>query len=228
VEYPQGWLTDNLEASANKQASWRTDPTQAGASGCMADIGTHAFGLAEFISQQKIAQLCAHLTSHITGRQLDDDGAALFKTDEGVSGVLIASQVCAGEENALKIRLYGDKGGIEWQQMEPNSLLLRSVNFPLQILRAGKGQPGLCQAALDRCRLPGGHPEGYLEAMANLYLDFAKAIRAGQQGTAAGVPGIEAGLRGMAFIETITQSSQSEQKWLTLPQQLHTAFKGVI
>lgn len=228
VEYPQGWLTENLEANANKQASWRTDPTQAGASGCMADIGTHAFGLAEFISQQKISQLCAHLTSHIAGRQLDDDGAALFKTDEGVSGVLIASQVCAGEENALKIRLFGDKGGIEWQQMEPNSLIVRSTHQPLHILRAGKGQPGLCQAALDRCRLPGGHPEGYLEAMANLYLDFAKAIRAGQQGTAAGVPGIEAGLRGMAFIETITQSSQSEQKWLSLPQQLHTAFKGVI
>jgi len=228
VEYPQGWLTQNLEASANKQASWRTDPAQAGASGCMADIGTHAFGLAEFISQQQITHLCADLKSHIAERQLDDDGAALFRTEQGVSGVLLASQVCAGEENALSIRLYGDKGGIEWQQMDPNSLIVRAINSPLQILRAGKGQPGLCQAALDRCRLPGGHPEGYLEAMANLYHDFAKAIRAGAHGTAAGVPGIDAGLRGMAFIDTITQSSNSEQKWHTLPKQLHTAFTGVI
>lgn len=228
VEYPQGWLSNNLEASDNKQASWRTDPTQAGPSGCMADIGTHAFGLAEFISQQQVTQLCADLNSHIDGRQLDDDGAALFRTEGGASGVLLASQVCAGEENALKIRLYGDKGGIEWQQMEPNSLLVRLVDAPLQILRAGKGQPGLCAEAMRRCRLPGGHPEGYLEAMANLYLDFATAIRQGKHGTASGVPGIQAGLRGMAFIETITASSQSEQKWLSVPTNLASVFKGVI
>lgn len=228
VEYPQGWLSNNLEASDNKQASWRTDPTQAGPSGCMADIGTHAFGLAEFISQQQVTQLCADLNSHINGRQLDDDGAALFRTEGGASGVLLASQVCAGEENALKIRLYGDKGGIEWQQMEPNSLLVRLVDAPLQILRAGKGQPRLCAEAMRRCRLPGGHPEGYLEAMANLYLDFATAIRQGKHGTASGVPGIQAGLRGMAFIETITASSQSEQKWLSVPTNLASVFKGVI
>lgn len=228
VEYPQGWLTNNLEASDNKQASWRTDPTQAGPSGCMADIGTHAFGLAEFISQQQVTQLCADLNSHIEGRQLDDDGAALFRTEGGASGVLLASQVCAGEENALKIRLYGDKGGIEWRQMEPNSLVVRLVDAPLHILRAGKGQPELCEEAMRRCRLPGGHPEGYLEAMANLYLDFATAIRQGKHGTASGVPGIHAGLRGMAFIETITASSQSEQKWLSVPTNLASVFKGVI
>ncbi len=228
VEYPQGWLSDDLEGRNNKQASWRSDPTQAGPSGCMADIGTHAFGLAEFISQQQVTQLCADLNSHIDGRQLDDDGAAIFRTEGGASGVLLASQVCAGEENALKIRLYGDKGGIEWQQMEPNSLLVRLVGAPLQILRAGKGQPGLCAEAMRRCRLPGGHPEGYLEAMANLYLDFATAIRQGKHGTASGVPGIQAGLRGMAFIETITASSQSEQKWLSVPTNLASVFKGVI
>lgn len=216
VEYPQGWLTDNLEASSQKQASWRTDPAQAGSSGCMADIGTHAFGLAEFISGQSISRLCAELATHIEGRRLDDDGAALFKTDGGASGVLVASQICAGEENALKIRLYGDKGGLEWQQMEPNTLILRGHGAPVQLLRAGLGQPGLGAEALRRCRLPAGHPEGYLEAMANLYRDFASAIRQQQQGTPSGVPGILAGLRGMAFIETVTQSSR-QQQWLELP-----------
>ena len=217
VEYPQGWLTEDLEAAANKQASWRTDPSQAGSSGCMADIGTHAFGLAEFISQQQITKICAELKSHVAGRRLDDDGAALFHTSGGASGVLLASQICAGEENALKIRLYGDKGGLEWQQMEPNTLILRPHGAPARILRAGKGQPSLGIEALKRCRLPAGHPEGYLEAMANLYSDFALAIRKGERGTPTGVPGIAAGLRGMAFIDTISQSGQSEQKWLQIP-----------
>lgn len=216
VEYPQGWLTDDLEASAHKQASWRTDPAQAGSSGCMADIGTHAFGMAEFISQQQITTLCAQLYSHVPGRRLDDDGAALFQTDDGASGVLMASQVCAGEENALKIRLYGDQGALEWQQMEPNSLIYRPHGAPMQTYRAGQGQPGLVPEALRRCRLPGGHPEGYLEAMANLYTDFAAAIRAGAHGTPAGVPGMAAALRGMAFIETMSASQHSEQKWLPL------------
>jgi predicted dehydrogenase len=217
VEYPQGWLTEDLESAANKQASWRTDPSQAGSSGCMADIGTHAFGLAEFISQQQITEICAELKSHVAGRRLDDDGAALFRTCGGASGVLLASQICAGEENALKIRLYGDKGGLEWQQMEPNTITLRPHGAPIKLLRAGKGQPGLGVEALIRCRLPAGHPEGYLEAMANLYSDFALAIRRGERGTPTGVPGIAAGLRGMAFIETVSQSGQTEQKWLQIP-----------
>ena len=215
VEYPQGWLTDNLEASAQKQASWRTAPAQAGNSGCMADIGTHAFGLAEFISGQRINQLCAELASHVPGRRLDDDGAALFKTSGGARGVLIASQICAGEENALKIRLYGDKGGLEWQQMEPNSIIVRPHGAPFYVLRAGAGQAGLGAEALKRCRLPAGHPEGYLEAMANLYRDFARAIRAGERGTPSGVPGISAGLRGMAFIDTV--STNSSEKWQAVP-----------
>ncbi|MDR9767319.1 Gfo/Idh/MocA family oxidoreductase [Shewanella baltica] len=217
VEYPQGWLTDDLESGDNKQASWRTDPAQAGASGCMADIGTHAFGLAEFISGQTINELCAELKSHVSGRRLDDDGAALFRTDAGSSGVLLASQVCAGEENALKIRIYGDKGGLEWQQMEPNSLTLRPHGAPVQLLRAGTGQAGLGAEASRRCRLPAGHPEGYLEAMANLYRDFATAIRASERGTPTGVPGIHAGMRGMAFIETVSSSQNSNEKWLSVP-----------
>lgn len=217
VEYPQGWMTENLEAKQAKQASWRTDPAQAGSSGCMADIGTHAFGLAEFISGQQINRLCAELATHIEGRRLDDDGAALFKTDGGASGVLIASQVCAGEENALKIRLYGTKGGLEWQQMEPNTLLLRPYGAPAQLLRAGKDQTWLSPEALQRCRLPAGHPEGYLEAMANLYRDFANAIRQQQKGTPGGVPGIAEGLRGMAFIETVAKSNSVDDKWLDVP-----------
>mgnify|MGYP006158386887 CR=1 FL=1 len=149
------------------------------------------------------------------GRRLDDDGAALFRTSGGASGVLIASQICAGEENALKIRLYGDKGGLEWQQMEPNSIIVRPHGAPFYVLRAGAGQAGLGAEALKRCRLPAGHPEGYLEAMANLYRDFANAIRAGERGTPSGVPGISAGLRGMAFIDTV--STASSEKWQAMP-----------
>ena len=226
VEYPQGWLSAN-EESHNKQASWRTDPAQSGGSGCMGDIGTHAFGLVEFVLGQQVTSLCAELQTHVEGRRLDDDGAALIRTEGGASGVLLASQVCAGEENALKIRVYGDKGGIEWQQMEPNSIIYRPLGEPFQVLRAGMGQPGLCDEATDRCRTPGGHPEGYLEAMANLYSYFAKAVKAADAdgashhanalGKAAGVPGIDSGLRGMAFIDAMLASSGSETKWHDVP-----------
>ncbi len=216
VEYPQGWLTEAIEQQAQKQASWRTDPQQAGSSGCMADIGTHAFGLAEFISGQQISRLLARLHSHLDGRPLDDDGAAFFDTDGGASGVLIASQICAGEENALKIRLYGDKAGLEWQQMSPNTLWLKPHAAPAQYLRAGRGNPALCREANSRCRLPAGHPEGYLEAMANLYQDFACALRSASSGDlpspdVTGVPGITAALRGMAFIEAMVLSNQTGQ-----------------
>ena len=218
VEYPQGWLTEDLESSQNKQASWRTDPAQAGASGCMADIGTHAFGMAEFISGQRITELCAELKSHVEGRRLDDDGAALFRTDGGASGVLIASQICAGEENALKIRLYGDKGGLEWQQMEPNSIIVRPHGAPFYVLRAGAGQAGLGAEALKRCRLPAGHPEGYLEAFANIYRNFALTLSAKIDGTTPtpemlDFPNTNDGLRGMAFIDNVVASGASDQKW---------------
>lgn len=210
VEYPQGWLSQE-EESHNKQASWRTDPALSGASGCMGDIGTHAFSLAEFILGEKITQLCGELNTHVEGRRLDDDGAALIKTDNGVTGVLIASQVCAGEENPLKIKVYGDKGGLEWRQMEPNSVIYRPVDAPYQVFRAG--QPGVCDDALSQLRVPAGHPEGYLEAMANLYSAFASAVRSGQTGTADKVPGLHSGIRGMAFIKAMLDSSGSEQKW---------------
>ena len=218
VEYPQGWLSGE-EETHNKQAQWRTDPAISGATGAMGDIGTHAFGLVEFVLNDSVTSLCGELNTHVEGRRLDDDGAALIKTKKGASGVLIASQVCAGEENALKIRVYGDKGGLEWRQMEPNSVIYRPVNAPDQVFRAGQGQVGLCDEASARCRVPAGHPEGYLEAMANLYSDFAKAVRANQKGKAEGVPGINAGIRGMVFIDAMLASTDSDTKWESVSQE---------
>jgi predicted dehydrogenase len=218
VEYPQGWLSGE-EETHNKQAQWRTDPAISGATGAMGDIGTHAFGLVEFVLNDSVTSLCGELNTHVEGRRLDDDGAALIKTKKGASGVLIASQVCAGEENALKIRVYGDKGGLEWRQMEPNSVIYRPVDAPYQVFRAGHGQVGLCDAASARCRVPAGHPEGYLEAMANLYTDFAKAVRANQKGKADGVPGINSGIRGMVFIDAMLASTDSDTKWESVSQE---------
>ncbi|CAI4162473.1 Oxidoreductase, Gfo/Idh/MocA family protein [Alteromonas macleodii] len=218
VEYPQGWLSGE-EETHNKQAQWRTDPAISGATGAMGDIGTHAFGLVEFVLNDNVTSLCGELNTHVEGRRLDDDGAALIKTKKGASGVLIASQVCAGEENALKIRVYGDKGGLEWRQMEPNSVIYRPVDAPYQVFRAGQGQVGLCDAASARCRVPAGHPEGYLEAMANLYTDFAKAVRANQKGKADGVPGINSGIRGMVFIDAMLASTDSDTKWESVSQE---------
>ena len=218
VEYPQGWLSGE-EETHNKQAQWRTDPAISGATGAMGDIGTHAFGLVEFVLNDSVTSLCGELNTHVEGRRLDDDGAALIKTKKGASGVLIASQVCAGEENALKIRVYGEKGGLEWRQMEPNSVIYRPVDAPYQVFRAGQGQVGLCDAASARCRVPAGHPEGYLEAMANLYTDFAKAVRANQKGKADGVPGINSGIRGMVFIDAMLASTDSDTKWESVSQE---------
>ncbi|SCY49868.1 Gfo/Idh/MocA family protein [Pseudomonas sp. NFACC37-1] len=217
VEYPQGWLSQDVAAQGNKQAEWRDDPGQSGLGGCIGDIGTHAFSLAEFVADQPIQQLCAALGTHVPGRQLDDDAAMLFKMAGGASGVLIASQVCTGEENPLKLRVYGDKGALEWRQEEPASLIHRAFDQPLRTLRSGLGQPWLCAAATRRMRLPAGHPEGYLEAMANLYGDFAHAIRSHVEGPdAPGVPGIEIGLRGMAFIEAAILNHRGDAKWTTV------------
>jgi predicted dehydrogenase len=217
VEYPQGWLSQDVAGQGNKQAAWRDRPEQSGLGGCIGDIGTHAFSLAEFVADRPIQHLSAMLGVHIDGRQLDDDASMLFKMAGGASGVLIASQVCAGEENPLKIRVYGDKGGLEWRQEEPASLIHRALDQPMRILRSGIGQPWLCDAASQRMRLPAGHPEGYLEAMANLYSDFANAIRGEVPGhDAPGVPGIDVGLRGMAFIETAIANHRGDAKWTEL------------
>ncbi|QEH43874.1 Gfo/Idh/MocA family protein [Chitinophaga sp. XS-30] len=218
VEYPQGWLSKMSEREGNAQAAWRTDPKRSGKSGAFGDIGTHAFNLAEYISGQKVDKLCADLLIQVEGRMLDDDGAVLIRFDGGAAGVLQASQVAAGEENALKIRVYGEKGGLEWAQHEPNTLLVKWLDKPTEILRAGGGNPHLSSFATHNCRTPGGHPEGYLEAFGNLYRNFALTLQAKADGTAPApealdFPGVEEGIRGMAFIDMVVKSSASEQKW---------------
>ncbi|MGK6349927.1 Gfo/Idh/MocA family protein [Parapedobacter sp. DT-150] len=217
VEYPQGWLSKFSEQDGNKQASWRTDPSKSGKAGCMGDIGTHALHLAEHISGLRTTQLCAALYTYVAGRKLDDDGNILLQFENGASGVLIASQVAAGEENALRIRLYGEEGGLEWSQQEPNSLVLKQNDQPIQIYRAGKNGY-VDQAALAFARTPGGHPEGYLEAFANLYKRFAGALRtklSGEQVSADALdfPSVTDGVRGMAFLDNVIRSNESNEKW---------------
>ena len=219
VEYPQGWLSKLSEREGNQQAAWRTDPKRSGKSGCMGDIGTHAAHLAEYITGLKISHMCADLNIFVEGRALDDDGNVLLKFDNGAAGVLMASQVAAGEENALKIRVYGEKGGIEWAQMEPNTLIVKWLEAPAQILRAGANYGDrLSTYATSNCRTPGGHPEGYLEAFGNIYKNFATTLAAKIDGTtppkeALDFPSVDEGVRGMAFIDNVVLSSQSDKKW---------------
>lgn len=215
VEYPQGWLSLPTDVD-NKQAAWRADPAKSGISGCMADVGTHAAHLAEYISGLKITKICADLNIVVADRLLDDDGNVLLKFDNGANGVLFASQIAAGEENALKIYIYGEKGGIEWSQMEPNTLTVKWLDQPMQVYRTGNAYNS--DIAKYNTRIPSGHPEGYLEAFANIYKNFALTIAAkldGQQPSAAMLdfPTAEDGVRGMAFIENVVASSQSDQKW---------------
>lgn len=219
VEYPQGWLSKLSEREGNAQASWRTDPKKSGKAGAMGDIGTHAAHLAEYISGLKITKLCADLNIVVPGRALDDDGAILLKFEKEASGVLIATQVAAGEENALSIRIYGEKGGIEWRQHEPNTLLVRWLDEPAQILRAGANYTNVLSSfATHNCRTPGGHPEGYLEAFGNIYRNFAQTLLAKLAGETPtkemlDFPGAEDGVRGMAFIESAVASGNSTEKW---------------
>jgi predicted dehydrogenase len=219
VEYPQGWLSKLSEREGNAQAAWRTDPKKSGKSGCMGDIGTHAAHLAEYISGLKITQICADLNILVDGRILDDDGGVLLKFENGAAGVLMASQVAAGEENGIKIRVYGEKGGLEWAQHEPNTMLVKWLDQPTQIYRAG-GNYGdrLSSFATHNSRTPGGHPEGYLEAFANIYRNFALTLSAQLEGKTPtpemlDFPGVEDGIRGMAFIDNVVASSESEKKW---------------
>ncbi|GAB3021345.1 Gfo/Idh/MocA family oxidoreductase [Niabella terrae] len=215
VEYPQGWLSLPSEQEGNKQASWRTDPARSGKAGCMGDIGTHAAHLAEFISGQQITQLCASLNIVVPGRQLDDDGGMLLRFDGGATGVLLASQVAAGEENNLTIRIYGQKGGLEWHQQEPNNLWVKWLDQPSQLYRTGNGYLD-AQAQLNT-RTPAGHPEGYLEAFANIYRNFAGVLTARLEGRPADplleFPSVADGVRGMAFIDNVVAASDSDKKW---------------
>lgn len=213
VEYLQGWLAAPIEREGHKQAAWRTDPAEAGASCCMGDIGVHAFQLAEFVSGLTVQKISADLHSVVAGRKLDDDGAVLLRFTGDASGVLMASQVCTGEENNLRLRIYGDRAGIDWHQMEPNSLWLKPIDGPAQLLRTGVAGTGETAAAAQRT--PSGHPEGYIEAFANIYREFAAQL---QGKTVDTVPGITDALRGMAFVETAVASSAAGNQWRELPR----------
>ena len=215
VEYPQGWLSDAIEGD-KKQAAWRTDPKKSGAAGCMGDIGTHAENLAEEITGLHIDELAADLTAFVPGRRLDDDGNVLLRFEGGAKGVLTASQIAAGEENNLAIKVWGSEGGLEWHQNAPNTLLFKSKTAPMQVYRTGNDYN--CDAAKAATRTPASHPEGYLEAFANLYLNFANHIRAVEAGEtpsefATDYPKIDDGIRGMAFIEAVVKSSAKNAAW---------------
>jgi predicted dehydrogenase len=217
VEYPQGWLSTQVEASGQKQAAWRTDPTKSGIAGAMGDIGTHAENLAEYVTGLQISELCADISIFVPGRLLDDDGNILLRFNNGAKGILFASQIAAGEENNLNIRVYGEKGGLEWHQMEPNTLLVKWLDQPTQVYRTGVGT--LYPETLAHFRIPAGHPEGYLEAFANIYRNFAMCVRARLAGVEpdplhTDFPSIHDGVRGMRFIEKVIESGKSNQKWL--------------
>jgi len=218
VEYNQGWLSRLSEREGNAQASWRTDPKKSGKAGAMGDIGTHAAHLAEYISGLQITKLCADLNILVEGRALDDDGNVLLRFNDNVPGVLMASQVAAGEENNLKIRIYGENGGIEWAEQEPNTLWVKWLDKPTQLYRAGANALGASDFETKNCRTPAGHPEGYLEAFANIYRNFAHTLMAKMEGKEPtkemlDFPGIEDGVRGMAFIENVVASGNSKEKW---------------
>ncbi len=212
VEYLQGWLSERLEATGQKQASWRTDPRQSGPCGAMGDIGTHAENLAEHVTGLRMTSLYAVLTTFVKGRPLDDDGMVLFKLDNGANGVLAASQVCVGRENGLKIRIFGTKGGVEWDQEYSNDLKVLWKDRAPEIRRPGNGWIGKEAASLTR--VPAGHPEGYLEAFANLYRSFARSIR-GEADIENAYPTVADGLRGMKFLRAVLKSHQSHS-WVEL------------
>ena len=216
VEYPQGWLSTKLEDWDQKQAAWRTDPKRSGIAGAMGDIGTHAENLAEYITGLQITEMCADLSAFVEGRALDDDGNVLLRFNNGAKGVLHASQIAAGEENDLNIRVYGTKAGLQWHQMAPNSLVVKWLEKPKEVLRTGVGD--LYPESLAAARIPAGHPEGYLEAFANVYKNFAKCVQARLDGVEVDpiyqdFPTVKDGVRGMVFIEKVVASSMSKDKW---------------
>jgi predicted dehydrogenase len=218
AEYPQGWLATFVEATGQKQAEWRTDPTRSGESGCMGDIGTHAENLLEYVTGLKVTEVFADLSIFVEGRQLDDDGNVLIHMENGVKGVLYASQISVGEENGPQLRVYGEKGSIAWDQLNPNKLIVKWLDQPAQHITPGGNYSYLSELAMANTRLPAGHPEGYLEAFANLYKHFATQIRCRLDGkdcpaVSLDVPTIADGIRGMKFIRAVVQSSR-EQCWL--------------
>ncbi|MFC1585592.1 Gfo/Idh/MocA family protein [Fibrobacterota bacterium] len=217
--YPQDWLATPLEKTGQMQASWRTDPKQSGGAGCMGDIGTHAENMAEYMTGLKITRLCADLTTFVKGRKVDDDGNVLLQFNNGARGVLHASQVSIGEENGLAIWIYGEKKGLEWHQEHPNYLYVKEANGPVQTWRRGSGYvASKSSAAASGTRLPPGHPEGFFEALANIYQNFGDTVRAAVTGKKPGkkaldFPNVNDGLRGMLFIQTLLESARSNKKW---------------
>lgn len=222
VEYPQGWLSRLSEREGNAGAAWRTDPKKSGKSGAMGDIGTHAAHLAEYVSGLKISELCADLSIVVEGRHLDDDGNVLLRFNNGANGVLIASQIAAGEENALTLRVYGEKGGIEWKQHDPNNLYVKLLDRPLQVYRTGNAYEApytLSSFATHNTRIPAGHPEGLLEAFGNIYRNFVLTVSAKLDGETPtpemlDFPQVGEGVRGMAFVDRVVESNQSSDKWV--------------
>ncbi len=217
VEYVQGWLSEPIEADAQKQAAWRTDPARAGIGGCIGDIGVHAFNLVEFVTGEQVVKLCADLSSIVHGRCLDDDCNLLVRLSGGAPGVIHTTQIAAGERNGLALRVFGEKGSLLWEQENPNQLRVSWPDRPAQTFHAGSSY--LAASAAGACRLPAGHPEGYLEAFANLYRDFAAAIRAratGESGSSALVNDIEVGVRSMRFVEVAVAASRNAHGWVTI------------
>jgi predicted dehydrogenase len=218
AEYPQDWLTEPLEQTGMKQAAWRTDPARSGAGGCIGDIGTHAFNLASFVSGLELEELCAELTSFVDGRRVDDNANVMLRFKGGARGMLWSSQVAPGNENALKLRVYGEKGGLEWHQEEPNTLWFSPFGRPPQ--KITRGGAGSGEAAARATRVPPGHPEGYLEGFATIYSEAAEAIRAAQAGRSAPsdvlYPTVQDGLIGVAFVDACVRSSGRNGAWVSL------------
>lgn len=221
VEYPQGWLSRLTEREGNAGAAWRADPKRSGKSLVMGDIGTHAAHLAEYVSGLKIQELCADLTTFVEGRLLDDDGSVLLRFENGAKGVLMASQISAGEENAVRIRIYGEKGGLEWANEDPNNLIIKMLDQPRQLYRTGNAYAApytLSSFATHNTRVPAGHPEGLLESFANIYRNFAATVTAKREGQIPTAeqqdfPTVYDGVRGMAFIDTVVKNNEGTEKW---------------
>jgi len=218
VEYPQDWLSTKLEDSGQKQAGWRTDPERSGMGGCIGDIGTHAFNLATFVTQLELESLCADIQTFVEGRALDDNAHVMMRFTSGARGMLWSSQVAAGNENNLRLRVYGSKGGLEWSQEDPNYLWFTPLGEPKRLLT--RGGSGATDAANSVTRIPGGHPEGYLEGFANLYTDAAHAIMAARNGEAPPtpdlIPNVQDGLAGVAFVSAVVTSSNEGGVWKSL------------
>ncbi len=219
VEYPQGWLSDRIELQGGNNAGWRTDPQLSGKAGCMGDIGTHAWHLCEYVTGLKVEELCAELNTFVPGRMIDDDGTAFLRLEQGAKALLSATQIAIGEANKVNIRVYGDRGGLQWIQENPNELRVTWGDKPEEIVRIGNNSY-LGSQALWNTRTPAGHPEGFIEAFANIYRNFTLTVKALQQGETPtenmlDFPNVHDGVRGMQFIETVVKSGYSDSpKWV--------------